>query len=105
MKKLSIISTSTFVKGTLTSKNDLRFEGRLEGNLKNEGRLVLAKESRVIGYCEAQNCKADGQLFGNMHIKHRLHVGHHALLEASIQTQELCADPGGRINGEIKMIL
>ncbi len=103
MRKLTTISTSTLIRGAVLSKNDLRFEGHLQGTLKNEGRLVLAKDSRVVGACEAVECKADGHIDGNITVSHRLHVGPHAHICAAIETQEIHVDVGGKINGTITM--
>ena len=62
----SKIENSTALKGNIKSKNDIRIDGNVEGEVVTKGKVILGKESDVVGKILCANADIEGKFDGEL---------------------------------------
>ena len=97
------ISPATTVKGELVVENDLRLAGRLEGNLRCTGDLVLEQTGVIEGDIDVAAASLAGTLKGKVKVSGKLTLENTARLEGDIDTKELVINEGAFFQGTCQM--
>ena len=97
------ISPATTVKGELVVENDLRLAGRLEGNLRCTGDLVLEQTGVIEGDIDVAAASLAGVLKGKVKVSGKLTLENTARLEGDIDTKELVINQGATFRGKCQM--
>ena len=58
------IEKNTIIKGDITSQADFRIDGKLEGNVKTSGKVVIGKDGLIKGKVECVNADIEGNFDG-----------------------------------------
>ena len=66
---VSRISTGTYVKGEIVSPNDLRIDGRFEGTIISEGKVVIGESAEVNARIVCVNADVWGKTKGSFTVK------------------------------------
>ena len=62
----SVIGRGTEFEGTIRTKETIRVEGFVKGNIISEGTVIIGNGGNVDGKIEANS---SGRIFGNLHTK------------------------------------
>lgn len=103
LPSVNMISEGTHLKGNLTTKNDIRVAGTLEGEAKAEGKLIISSTGKVDGDINAVDADIAGKLEGEIRVSNKLILRQSAVIEGDIYTKSLLVEEGAQINGSCKM--
>ena len=70
----SKIENSTALKGNIKSKNDIRIDGNVEGEVVTKGKVILGKESDVVGKILCANADIEGKFDGELIVSGTLNL-------------------------------
>ena len=101
---VSRISEGTSVSGEVSSSNDVRVDGRVEGKMFSEGRIVVGEKAFIKGTILCTDLDLWGTVEGEVYVKGLLTVKNTASVSGDIHVRRLQVEMGAAINGTCKMI-
>jgi len=100
---INIIRSGTEINGDINCKGDIRIEGKLVGNLKTEGKVVVGESGVIEGTVECANATISGGMKVNITVNELLTLKATANLVGEIVTNKLQIEPGANFSGSCKM--
>jgi cytoskeletal protein CcmA (bactofilin family) len=100
---INIIRSGTEITGDITCKGDIRIDGKLYGNLKSEGKVVVGENGLVQGNVECVHATISGDMKVNITVNELLTLKSTANLVGEITTNKLQIEPGANFSGSCKM--
>jgi cytoskeletal protein CcmA (bactofilin family) len=100
---LNLISEGTRIKGTITSQNDLRISGRLDGEAICKGKIIVASTARIDGNITTVEADIAGNITGTLKVSDRLTLRKSAIVGGDIYTKILVVEEGAQMNGNCRM--
>lgn len=100
---LNTINPGTTVEGHIISQGNIRFDGRLKGTLKCDGKLVVGPEGLIEGNIICQQADISGKVRGNITVKDLVTLKNTADVTGDITTGKLCIEPGAVFTGRCNM--
>jgi len=100
---INIIRNGTEINGDINCKGDIRIEGKLIGNLKTEGKLVVGESGIIEGNVSCANATISGGIKVNITVNELLVLNSTANLVGEIVTNKLQIEPGANFSGSCKM--
>lgn len=97
------MASGTMVKGDIHTEIDFRLDGKVEGNVTCNGKLVLGPKGRVIGNILSTNAEILGEVEGMLKVSNKLILKSSANIKGDIQTQTIEIEPNARFNGSCTM--
>lgn len=94
----------TIVDGNITSQSDIRIDGRVNGNINCQAKLVIGPGGYVEGEITCQNAVIEGHVVGNIRAEEKLKLSRSAALNGKITTGSLDIEPGAAFNGACEII-
>ena len=94
------IGPGTVIEGDIISKNDIRIDGTIKGNINSHRKIMMGEKSLVEGNIETENMIVMGQFDGEMKISGTLHLHKTAKLNGKISANKLVVEEGAEFNGE-----
>lgn len=91
------IGKNTIIKGDITSEADFRIDGKLEGNVRTFGKVVIGKDGYINGKVECVSADIEGKLNGELQVSNLL------LLKASVSVSKLAVELGATFNASCIM--
>lgn len=104
VNSVSRISDGTIFKGEIQSPHDLRIDGRYEGRICTEGRIVIGETAHVDGDIVCNNIDVWGDVKGNLYVKDTLSLKKGCIMNGTLQIKRLFVELGATFNGTCKMI-
>ena len=101
---INIITDGTVIKGDITASGDFRLDGKLEGNIQLNGKLVVGDSGVVNGDVLCQNANIIGSVNGNLSVKELLSLHSTARVRGDIIINNLSIEPGAIFSGKCRMI-
>jgi cytoskeletal protein CcmA (bactofilin family) len=102
-KEQNKIAQGTTFKGDIQSKGSFRIEGRLEGSITTDGKIVIGKSGVVEGNINCDNADFEGTFIGELNVKSRLSLRSTAKIEGEVIVDQLSIEPGAIFNATCKM--
>jgi len=108
----SIVSTSSNIntlvegtssEGTITTQNDLRIDGTVNGTINCGGKLIIGPTGRVEGDVNSQNAVIEGRFNGNLTVEDVLDVRESGTVMGEIKTSKLLVQNGATFTGNCDM--
>ncbi|SHH18022.1 protein CcmA, bactofilin family [Thermosyntropha lipolytica DSM 11003] len=99
----TFISHHMEIKGEIHTKGSLRLDGRVEGQIKAEGDVVLGEKGWVKGEIKAKNIIIAGNIEGNVHAENRLEIAPSGQVHGDVACDILVIEEGGILNGLARM--
>lgn len=103
LPSVNMISEGTTVDGSFNTKNDIRIAGKLKGEAKASGKLIVSSSGKVDGDVEAVDADIAGSLKGEIHVSNKLILRQSAVIDGDIYTKSLLVEEGAQINGAFRM--
>lgn len=99
----NIITKNTKIEGNISSDENLRIDGQVEGNIKIKGKIVLGKDSYIKGEISAFQVDISGKVFGSINCEDILVLNSTSNLCGDIFTKKLVIDSGAIFKGKCTM--
>jgi len=99
----SLIDRESHFNGAYTTSNDLRIEGRYEGEIDCEGTLVVAESADVNARISAGNISVAGQLQGEIGCHGRFEILPTGRVGGRVVAGRIVVHEGARYDGELRM--
>jgi len=100
---INIIGVSTEIKGDVTTKGDIRINGRLVGSLRIEGKLIVGDTGYIEGEIYCTNAEIAGKIKGKMVTKELSSFTSTAKFDGELTTGKLIIEEGATLDGTCKM--
>ncbi len=100
---LNTIARGTVLEGKITTKGDIRVEGKVIGTITCEAKLVVGEHGSVEGYVDARNAYIAGNVKGQVVVRELLQLQEKGKIEGDIFTQKLSVQVGASFTGNCRM--
>lgn len=97
------IEKNTKIKGEIVSEADFRIDGKLDGNLKTSGKVVIGKDGYIKGKVECVNADIEGSFNGELLVSDLLSLKSAAVIEGDVFVSKLSVEPGATFNASCSM--
>ena len=97
------IEKNTVIKGDITSQADFRIDGKLDGNVKTSGKVVIGKDGLIKGKVECVNADIEGNFDGELFVSELLSLKSSAKIEGVVNVSKLSVEPGATFNASCTM--
>ena len=101
---INIITDGTVIKGDIVASGDFRLDGKLEGNIQLNGKLVVGDSGVVNGNILCMNANIIGTVNGNLSVKELLSLHSTARVKGDILINKLSIEPGAVFTGKCCML-
>ena len=101
--KINMISVGTTIEGSISSSENIRFDGNLIGNLNTRGKVFVGQTGKVTGEIRCKNCEIEGVVDGKIIVEELLSLRSMAKLYGEITTGKLAIEPGATFTGKCDM--
>ena len=99
----TVVGKGTALNGNIASNGDLRFDGRLDGNIETTGHVVVGATGIIIGNISAASIDIVGSVTGNISAAGNLSVHSTGQLIGDIRVKSLNIAEGGILQGHCDM--
>ena len=97
------IVSGTTITGDIISKEGIRLDGKLIGNLSTEGKLVVGATGEIRGEITCHNSDVEGTIEGKITVKELLSLKSTSKIQGDIITNKLAVEPGSKFTGTCNM--
>lgn len=97
------ISSDTEVKGDLISNGNFRIDGKILGNIKTKGKVVIGKKGFVKGTIDCMESDIEGKVDGRITVQKVLSLKSSCNITSETLVGSLSVEPGAVFNGICKM--
>ncbi|MDR1583115.1 MAG: polymer-forming cytoskeletal protein [Prevotellaceae bacterium] len=98
------ICGNTEINGSIKSSTDFRIDGKVEGNIQCEGKIIVGEKGYIKGEIVSKNMEISGQFNGTVSVEGLLSLKSSAVVEGEITTGKLIIEVGAVFNGNCHMI-
>ena len=102
--EVSRIAESVVIKGDITSRADIRVDGKIDGTITSDGRIVIGEKACLTGKMFCNDTDFWGKMEGDLYVRNILSIKGTASINGSIHVRKLQVEMGAQINGSCKMI-
>ena len=99
----TLIGQGTVFKGTLTTKETVRIDGLIKGEIHSEEHLIIGETGRIEGNITSQSVLNAGYIHGNVTIDERLEITSTGVIIGDIVTNALIVEEGASFKGNCQM--
>jgi len=100
--KVTVLSLGFELTGDVISKNDIRADGVLRGNIRTDKKVVVGEEASVYGDIVADEISISGEVVGDLYINGETTIYPTAKVSGNILTNQIFIHKGAQINSCIK---
>ncbi len=104
MNLVSRISSGTYFKGEIISPNDLRIDGKFDGSIISDGKVVVGESAEVDASIVCINADVWGKTKGSFTVKDIMSIKSDCSVEGEISVRKLIVELGASFNGTCRMI-
>ena len=101
---VSHVSSGSILKGEISSLNDLRIDGTVEGKVFSKGKIVVGENAKVTGTLVCGNLDLGGRMEGDVYVREFMSLKGTASIDGNVNVNSFQVEIGGRINGNFHMI-
>ena len=99
----NIIGNGTIIKGEIESNGDIRIDGRVEGVLKSNGKVVLGQKGSIEGEMYCKQADLSGRINGKMVVEELASLKSTSRIEGELATKQLFIEIGAIFTGKCEM--
>jgi cytoskeletal protein CcmA (bactofilin family) len=99
----TIICTGTTLHGDVTSDNDLRIDGTIQGNVTSSAKVIVGNTGYIEGNIDGQQADINGKVVGNILAKELLQLRGQCDVQGNITAAKLQVEPTATFNGICQM--
>lgn len=102
-ERLTILAAGLVVKGDLETDGIIKIEGTVDGTVRAQGQVLVARGGEVHGDIHTRGAVIGGKVKGSLVAEERVEVQDGALIEGDLTTPRLVVHEGGDVNGRVVM--
>lgn len=91
------------IEGNISTSTSLRIDGKIKGNLKCSGKLVLGLEGEIFGEINCVEAEIEGKINGDIYVAELLYLRASSIIDGNIITPKLIIENGATFNGNCSM--
>lgn len=99
----SVIGNGTVFEGTIRTKETVRIEGFVKGNIFSEGTLIIGNGGNVDGKIEAVNILIGGEVHGELYASEKIEANASGRIFGNLHTKSLIVDEKALFQGTCEM--
>lgn len=99
----NIIGNGTIIKGEIESNGDIRIDGRVEGVLRSNGKIVLGEKGSVEGEMYCKQADLSGRVLGKITVEELTSLKSKSRIEGELTTKQLFIEIGAIFTGKCDM--
>lgn len=99
----NIIGNGTIIKGEIESNGDIRIDGRVEGVLRSNGKIVLGEKGSVEGEMYCKQADLSGRVLGKITVEELTSLKSKSRIEGELTTKQLFIEVGAIFTGKCDM--
>lgn len=99
----SILSSSAIVTGRIDIEEDLRIDGRMEGDIRSKGKVVIGPDGYVKGNIESGSVELTGKMSGDVTVSDIVILRACSYYEGQVTARKIEIEAGARFYGNCKM--
>lgn len=100
---ITMISEEAHLKGSLEATSDVRIAGTLTGDVKSQGKVIVASSAKVEGNMSAKEADISGHYKGDIKTTEKITIRKGAELEGDLSTKTIVIEEGAQFNGQLSM--
>ena len=100
---MSVFGPTLRFKGELKAQEDIKIEGRIEGSIHHQQRVIVGTKGEVVATVNAQSIDVDGKIQGDMVAKKSVKVSQSAVVRGNIRAPSVSITEGANFNGGVTM--
>ncbi len=97
------LAAGTTIKGDIVTETDFRLDGKVEGDISCNGKIVVGPKGSVTGNIVSANAEILGEVDGSVKVSAKLVLKSTAVIKGDIYSQSLEIEPNARFNGACTM--
>ena len=97
----TFLGESSTLSGELRFSDDVRIEGRIEGQIHGSKSVIVAEPAEVDATIEAESVEIRGRVTGDLHVRRQTTLHKSADVEGEIHTAGIVVEEGARFRGVI----
>ena len=98
-----VLGPSLHFKGELKAQEDLKIEGRIEGTIHHQQRVVVGAKGEVVATVSAGSIDVEGKVQGDMNAKKSIKVNSSAVVRGNLRAPSVSITEGANFNGSVSM--
>ena len=102
-EKMSVFGPTLRFKGELKAQEDLKIEGRIEGTIHHQQRVVVGAKGEVVATVSAGSIDVEGKVQGDMNAKKSIKVNSSAVVRGNLRAPSVSITEGANFNGGVTM--
>ena len=99
----NIIGKNTSIVGDIISEGDFRIDGKVEGTIKTNGRVIVGGSGIVSGKVECNYADIEGKFSGELSVNSVLSLKATAKIFGNVVVGKLSVEPGAEFNATCAM--
>ncbi len=99
----NMIGPGTKIIGNIETKDGIRIDGEVHGNILSKGKVVVGSNGKVKGDIDCANSELEGVLEGKINVSELLSLKATSKLMGDIITAKLTIEPGAVFTGTCQM--
>ncbi|MFO7874454.1 MAG: polymer-forming cytoskeletal protein [Bacteroidales bacterium] len=100
---VNLVGSGTTINGKVSSKGDIRIDGKIIGEVRSEGKVVIGDTGEVEGEIFCLNADFSGKVNGKAEIGELLSLKASSVFWGDIVTNKLAIEPGASFSGTCSM--
>jgi len=99
----SVISQGLTLLGEINSKDDLRIDGTVDGNIYCEGKVIVGPTGCITGNVESESIELMGKVKGNIVVHDIIKLKSKSYYDGDITAMSIDIEAGANFFGNCKM--
>jgi cytoskeletal protein CcmA (bactofilin family) len=99
----TVIGKDTYFKGNIEGKGLIRIDGGAEGNIVNQGDLIIGESGKVSVELKAHNVTIAGRFDGSIDAAGKLELKRTAIAHGNFKVKGLHVEDGAVFDGSMEM--
>ncbi len=97
----TFLGEASTLAGELRFADDVRIEGRIEGQIHGAKSVIVAPPAEIDATIEAESVEIHGRVVGDLHVRRQTILHKSASVEGEIRTAGIIIEEGARFRGVI----
>ena len=102
-ERMSVFGPTLRFKGELKAQEDIKIEGRIEGTIHHQQRVVVGQKGEVVATVNAASHRRRWTVQGDMSAKKSIKVSQSAVVRGNLRAPSVSITEGANFNGGVTM--
>ncbi|MDD3738834.1 MAG: polymer-forming cytoskeletal protein [Lentimicrobiaceae bacterium] len=103
LQSMNLVGKDTVIEGEIRTKGDLRIDGKINGEINSNGKVIVGVSGSIKGALNCRNAEILGTIEGNVSIEELINLRSTSVIEGDIFTNKLAIENGAIFNGRCSM--